>query len=218
MMAGFAEQLQQLGTEEEMHELQAAVDNCVTFDHMTELREELLPKVVQLQATQQQVLADNGDMRLCVANFDEALLTKANKGALLTLEEEIRISFVKQFDWQDLNASLVANDKSRSDDLAKVIANNNEFQSNLMSEVQDIVNNITNAKFANYDRVANSFSKFFNSEELEKALNNKADLHLIEGLRAEKAALTKVQNCEALIEALNIRLKHLSILQSELAK
>jgi hypothetical protein len=201
-----------------MHELQAAVDNCVTFNHMTELREELLPKVLQVEASQQKVLNDNDDMRLCIANFDEVLLTKANKAALLTLEEEIRLSFVKQFDWQDLKTSLVANDKSRGDVLAKLLADNNEFQSNLMSEVQEIVNNITDTKFANYDRVANSFSKFFNSEELEKALNNKADLHLIEGLRVEKAALVKVQNCEALIEALNIRLKHLGILQSELAK
>jgi spore coat polysaccharide biosynthesis protein SpsF (cytidylyltransferase family) len=38
---------------------------------------------------------------------------------------------------------------------------------------------ITNRKLNQYERVANSFSKFFNQDELSEILDRKADLELI---------------------------------------
>ena len=94
---------------------------------MTDLREELLPQVLDLKTSQLKVLEDNDDMRLCIAAFDEALLTKANKSSLVTLEESIRVSFVKQFDWRELRDSLVANDERRTDEQAKLVSDNKAF-------------------------------------------------------------------------------------------
>ena len=55
-------------------------------------------------------------------------------------------------------------------------------------------------------------------EELDKVLNKKADIELIDALAKSKASAAQLQHCESLIEALNVRLKHLGILQCEIAK
>lgn len=55
-------------------------------------------------------------------------------------------------------------------------------------------------------------------EELDKVLAKKADIELIDALAKSKASFAQLQHCEALIEALNVRLKHLGILQCEIAK
>ena len=49
-------------------------------------------------------------------------------------------------------------------------------------------------------------------EELDKILAKKADIELIEGLSKEKASITALNQCEKLIEGLNVRLKHMGIL------
>jgi len=51
-------------------------------------------------------LADNEDMRRCIAAFDEVLLTKANKAGLLALEQQIELAFVKHYDWKTLRDTL----------------------------------------------------------------------------------------------------------------
>ena len=49
-------------------------------------------------------------------------------------------------------------------------------------------------------------------------LDRKADLELINRLQETKATKAQLKMMTKLIEALNVRLKHLSILQAELAK
>jgi hypothetical protein len=70
----------------------------------------------------------------------------------------------------------------------------------------------------NYEKVAKQFSQFFNTEELLTTLNRKADIELIERLQATKAPKTDLQETNGLIDACNLRIKHLSILMTELAK
>ena len=70
----------------------------------------------------------------------------------------------------------------------------------------------------NYEKVAKQFSQFFNTEELLTTLNRKADIELIERLQATKAPKTDLETTNSLIDACNLRIKHISIVMTELAK
>jgi hypothetical protein len=97
-----------------MAKMQALIDDCVTYEHMQELRDLVLPTVSEVKIGQGKVLADNEDMRGCIAAFDEVLLTKANKAGLLALEQQIEVAFVKHYDWKMLRDTLQTNDDKRN--------------------------------------------------------------------------------------------------------
>ena len=81
---------------------------------MQELRDLVLPTVSEVRIGQNKVLADNEDMRRCIAAFDEVLLTKANKSGLITLEQEIDVAFVKHYDWKMIKETLQKHDDERN--------------------------------------------------------------------------------------------------------
>lgn len=49
MVANFMDQVRSLGTKEEMAKLQATIDDCVTYEHMQELRDLVLPTVSEVK-------------------------------------------------------------------------------------------------------------------------------------------------------------------------
>ena len=69
-----------------------------------------------------------------------------------------------------------------------------------------------------YDDVAKSFSEFFGAEHLRVSFAEKASVGELTRLKDEKASKTDLQKINLTIEAVYDRLKHISILQSELAK
>ena len=87
---------------------------------MQELRDLVLPTVSEVKVGQNKVLADNEDMRRCIAAFDEVLLTKANKSGLITLEQEIDVAFVKHYDWKTIKDTLQNNDDKRNAEIEEI--------------------------------------------------------------------------------------------------
>lgn len=73
-------------------------------------------------------------------------------------------------------------------------------------------------KLDSYEKVTKQFQKYFNTEELQSTLEGKADLRMIESLRQTKAQKSDVTEVQNLLSALNVRLKHVSILMAEMAK
>ena len=72
-------------------------------------------------------------------------------------------------------------------------------------------------RFARYDRVALSFQKFFDQDELEKRLGRKADLTLLRDIGEAKADNIELNKTNSCIDSLNERVKYLAVLQNELA-
>ena len=70
---------------------------------------------------------------------------------------------------------------------------------------------------AKYEAVCNSFSRFFDSDDLNLALERKADIGMVAKVDDLKASKQELQQSKAMVESLNDRVKHLSILQQELA-
>lgn len=71
---------------------------------------------------------------------------------------------------------------------------------------------------ANYEKVLGMFQKFFDQEELSKIIDRKADITLVQNIQDVKANRIDVDSCLKLIDTINERLKHLIILQVEIAR
>ena len=73
-------------------------------------------------------------------------------------------------------------------------------------------------RFAKYEIVAKAFNKYFTQDNLQMSLERKADLYMLAEMNAKKANKEEVSQTQSLIENLNQRVKHLSIVQYELAR
>jgi hypothetical protein len=69
-----------------------------------------------------------------------------------------------------------------------------------------------------YDRVLKSFSKFFDSDEILHIIENKVDVDTVQTLNEIKANKVDVEGLVVLIESLHKRLKHICIVQVEVAR
>ena len=62
-----------------------------------------------------------------------------------------------------------------------------------------------------------AFSQFFNQEEIGAVIDRKADLELVSRIQDSKANKVEIPVLQNQIDALNNRIKHISVLTSELA-
>ena len=66
--------------------------------------------------------------------------------------------------------------------------------------------------------MAQAFSKFFDTDELAAVLERKADMELVRRLQDQKADDHEMKILKKNLKSINDRLKHLSVVQSELAE
>jgi len=67
-------------------------------------------------------------------------------------------------------------------------------------------------KFIRYEKVYTNFAKFFDNDDLILRLDRKADIVTFDRLDALKANRLELHETKALIDNLNDRVKHLSII------
>ena len=70
-------------------------------------------------------------------------------------------------------------------------------------------------RLSDYQRVMNSFEKFFSQEDLTKTIERKAEISLVTKLDEIKVNHSELQETVLLIQNLNDRVKHLATLQYE---
>jgi hypothetical protein len=92
------------------------------------------------------------------------------------------------------------------------------FENNMAEEIDQAVKKGLAKYMSNYERVLNQFSKFFDQEELAKVIDRKADVSLVQNVQDIKANKIDVEGCLKLVETVHERIKHMSILQVEIAR
>lgn len=92
------------------------------------------------------------------------------------------------------------------------------FEVNMSEEINNAVKRSLQKAMINYEKVLSQFQKFFDQEELSKTLERKADLEYVMTLQDIKANKLDLEGCVTLIQSVYERLKHLSILQVEVAR
>ena len=71
--------------------------------------------------------------------------------------------------------------------------------------------------FIRYEKVYRSFQRFFDDDNLMIQFERKANLNMVKKLDEEKADRTELNVTKVMIENVNDRLKHVSIIQNELS-
>ena len=92
------------------------------------------------------------------------------------------------------------------------------FEVNMSEEINNAVRKALQKTMASYERVLAQFSRFFDQEELNKVLERKVDADVVQSLADAKANKVDVEGCVSLIEQLHDRLKHMAVLQVEMAR
>ena len=92
-----------------------------------------------------------------------------------------------------------------------------QFQLNLKERLSDVCKIVVEERFHTYEKVCRAFQKVFNRDELDYVISRKADIEHVERMQESKAQKSELIYQNAKIEAVNERIKHLSILMAELA-
>lgn len=90
-------------------------------------------------------------------------------------------------------------------------------QVDLRKNVAEICDGTLKFKLANYEKVYKDFSKFFHEEELQRSLDQKADMSMLDALNHSKVSTVQHNSLIAKVEDLNQKLRHLSVLQLEMS-
>ena len=156
-------------------------------------------------------------MTECVRKFDEDISIKANKSAVVLLKEEIDDNFIRN-EYKDEVVAMIRKVEQLFEKADHIM--NGKFE-DFKGGFDAIIEKSCELELKNqmdkYERVTKSFEQFFNQEDMGALIDRKADLELVRRLQETKATKVEFQQLTTSLENLNLKLKHISVLQSELA-
>ena len=152
-----------------------------------------------------------------VRALDESLSLKCNKSNLLNFEHKIRTIFISHEEYRNLKKDHAQALAENAGLLAKLQHAFDDTVVELNHKIDGRCEIVLREKFMRYEQVWKDFSKFFNVDLLEEQLAKKADLEMITMLNAQKVNNQELIQTRHTIDNLNDRVKHLSVIQSEMA-
>ena len=185
---------------------------------LQELRDEVRPRLEEWDAKVSECVGDNEDVRVCVRQFDATLCQKVNKSHLAAMEASIDSTFMKRKDLEGLIKRIEDRAANREDEARKLVGTWETHEAATKERFFEYSGQVLEQKLEQYEAVKNSFAPFFNAESLRSTLAGKVnttDFEKMSGAIASKASLAEARMA---LHTLNDRLKHVSIVQSELAK
>lgn len=117
----------------------------------------------------------------------------------------------KQF-WDRLKSESADTMDRQQASMKKMEESVKNFETNMAVVIDFSVKQGLAKYMVNYERVLTQFQKFFDQEELQKIIDSKADLAIVQNMKEFKANKVEVEQCLMLIDTVHERLKHLSIL------
>ena len=190
----------------------------VDLKHMKKWEEKVFPIMEECKDLMRTLRKENNEQKECIRNFDASLCTKANKSGLVALEQSIHEGFVQNKDYLNLKQDLKEADLARERGAAKTKQDFIEFQAVIENEITLICQSVLKRKLLQYEGVAKQFQAFFNTEEIQMIMDKKVDVEVFKRANNLQAPMTELEATNSFIKQLNARLKHLSILVTELAK
>lgn len=122
-------------------------------------------------------------MTACIQKFEELLLQKANKGSVYDLQQKVVVEFVSKFEFKNMSEELMEMDNQRHLRAEALRVDMLDITENLQQRIKDSSKEIADEKFKEYDRITKTFSRFFNSDELDRLIDQKADIEMITQLK-----------------------------------
>lgn len=113
--------------------------------------------------------ADNAQMKQCLRNMDEQMCTKVNKITFMALENQVEVDSKYLYqEVPDCKKRLQACLTATRDDCQQLALRVNQFAEQTFARVASLVEDATDKKLARYTKVAQDFSRFFTSENLQE--------------------------------------------------
>ena len=123
-----------------------------------------MPKIANFKNLVDELEASHDQMRQSIRRFDEDLCLKAGKDALILQREQLERTFIYKDDLRKIESQqdrvqIELNDIQEN--LRSWFEEEAEKQDNVM---QTLIDNVLESKLSQYENVAKSFSKFFDSD------------------------------------------------------
>ena len=153
-----------------------------------------------------------------IRRFDELISDKVNKYTHKKLEEYVDQTFLEKIEVEQLKLEF-ADIKVRNKKMVEEVEAHMKGQSeNLQNNINKSISENLAMRMEQYDEVVRKFAKFFNSDELQRIIDTKVDTKTLTEVFQLKASKKQLESAMTVIENLYQRLRHLSILQVELAR
>lgn len=95
-------------TKEHVKELEDRINQFTSIQHVSYLKEDLLPKMEDTMEHVRNMTASNHEMRECIRRFDEDLSLKAGKSALALLKEHIGNNYVSKDNTREMQEKMTS--------------------------------------------------------------------------------------------------------------
>ena len=202
---------------DEFKRLEQRFEKFADIETITKLEETYLPKMASFTDLVNKLEASHKTMRECIRKFDEDIAEKANKSALTLCREDLERRFIELERYNKLVSRDNAIEKELRETHTKMEAWFEDLKIQNRSMVKNLVDGELEVKLRAYEQVVTAFKQFFDQEELAALLDRKADIEFVSHLQEKKAEQRDVRAVDAFCKQLYLRLKHLSVLQAELA-
>jgi hypothetical protein len=193
------------------------LDNFANIEHIKALKEFFIPKFEEFTGKIDEFMEENLRVRECIIRFDETICDKAQKSEIFTMRETLEKSFISLSKAEEINDRIDrvldvirAMDQQRSADLEVL-------KDDLELEFKGRIDGLLDDTFKKYDKVEKSFSRFFNSDDLEVNFARKANVEHFEDLQVKKAGRDELKSLSERVDSLFERMKHLAVLQREIS-
>lgn len=157
-------------------------------------------------------------MKECVRRFDENISIKANKAALAIMKTEFEKAYIGVHHYEEMKDTMSKRDNEHADRIENLKDFLDGFKQNTNEEVKLLCRNVVTIQLEKYDLVARGFQKFFSEDQLSDVIDRKVDMDTLVAVKDTLSTKKEMNYVASLINAVNIRLKHMSILQQEIAK
>lgn len=199
-MEAHQDEMKGFATKRDVMKIYSDMKAYTSQDDLNKFKNEITPIANEAVAMLQSNKTESQMVREIIRRFDEVISDKASKHSISELRKELEANFARVTRLQELN--------DRFDTLAlkneRVLAKVYEKLDSTSGHMEETVKGITDAqiqkRMKDYERVTQSFSKFFNSDELQLQLDRKIDREKLQNLFKLKASKKEFDQTVVIVE------------------
>lgn len=199
--------LSQMQPKLDFDELKGRFEVFSEIETIRKLEDEYIPKIREFGRIVDSLKKSNMEMRECVAHFDHTLSLKCNKSEILSIEYELGRNYMSIDDWPRINEMLAEAKRAAEKVEGKIDREVKRYEQQVQEVIAASIQNQMEAKYKEYQRVADGFSQFFGQDELGSILDRKADLELIRRIQDQKANKQEMAEFTSMVEDSNLKLQ-----------
>jgi hypothetical protein len=169
------------------------IDGFANVEHIKQLKDFFLPKIEEFAAKIDHYEGSNESVKECIVKFDQDISLKASKTEILKRETKLLGMLVHNEAKEELECRMRGIESLFQKEAEERKEDFEQFKAARQESFEADMIHLFATRFQKYEKVEKSFSKFFNTEELQVSLDCKADNEMITQLDQSKASKKEVK-------------------------